>query len=256
MRYYVIQALGRIGDPKAADALRPLLTNERGQLQEDVAAAIGALKCREAVPELLQQLKVEDNHRSVLPALAEIGDKTVAPELIRRLEAGGCSSCYPDALVRLKSTEAIPSLRKLWEKERAAGGSGVHMAGILAKLGDTSCLVQLLAPGEKDRTTAAAALVRSGDSRGVGPLLESSELSSQTLAFLNALRKPEKTAKLGATKDFRTTYGSRRWRIERFAGGAGFQVRWEGFGTLASKLWATTDVVLDSSENQGTMQAW
>lgn len=103
IRYCAIAALGDMGDPTAAPAVRPFIANADDLVARAAMEAAGAFKDVAAVPDLMTALansKMEDRHPSAANALGEIA----TPEAIAALVAMTESR---DRSVRRLATDAL-----------------------------------------------------------------------------------------------------------------------------------------------------
>lgn len=116
----VLAALGKIGSAEAIPDLLDLLrvTNDP-YIASAVAEALGDIGAAEAAPELLNLLRVTNEKEiasSVARALGKLGSAEAVPDLLNRLrnsEEPEVASAVAEALGKIASEEAIPDLLKV-----------------------------------------------------------------------------------------------------------------------------------------------
>ena len=117
VRFEAILAIARMpADPPLVDALVKVLDGKSPALSVVAAWALGKMGAKNAVPQLRNALH-SSPYRSVqgycARALATLGDATIAPELLARLqreEDDGLNLAYASALGRLQVEDALPLL--------------------------------------------------------------------------------------------------------------------------------------------------
>lgn len=99
-----IRILGQSKDRNALASLRPLLAGNSAELRREVVTAIGNLRTRDAVPDLLAAWKSPDTKTNALAALAQLND-------LRALDAYLEGLASPNAMVRDACRKALVPLR-------------------------------------------------------------------------------------------------------------------------------------------------
>lgn len=86
---YATHVLGEMGTPQDAALVRPLLKSDNQRITESAIIALGYLKDRESVPDLIALLKRKDTRNAVFVAraLAEIGDERAIEPLDKHISA-------------------------------------------------------------------------------------------------------------------------------------------------------------------------
>ena len=147
----------------------------------DLVRELGRVKCRKAVPFLIQMCKDTKDANNAVEALGDIGDRSAIPALMKVLKEGSVNTDYViTALGRLKSKEAVPILIKRFGQCKAAGNSGESDAGsilrALSAIGDKRAVepIEEYLKGESPRCSSLArrVLVRLKSPDPVGGLLE------------------------------------------------------------------------------------
>jgi HEAT repeat protein len=112
VRWQMVRSLGRLGDPRAREAVRRCLSGGDGDLTALAARAAGELGDREAIPLLRRLLKsgFELSRESAANALGLLGDKDSAPAL-RELYY------HRDENLRAAAIEALGRLKEADESE-------------------------------------------------------------------------------------------------------------------------------------------
>lgn len=173
------EALGRTGDPRAADALVDALQDEARSVREAAAAALGALGAPRAVEPLLALLRDEgwSVRKAAADALGKLGDlQAVAPliELLRDPDRS-VRRAAAAALGALGDARAVEPLIEALQDEDALVREDAARA--LGMLGDPRAVEPLLAAAsaadqeQAVRAAAVAALGRTGDTRVIDPLM-------------------------------------------------------------------------------------
>ena len=117
-------ALGRLGDRRAADALIKCLTDEDYYVRAATAEALGELGDKRALEALAKALKDDDDHvvKKFIHALAEIGDEralTAAAVAARRVvDPDSETQLHIDvlnSLAKLGGAKAVPHLIEMFD---------------------------------------------------------------------------------------------------------------------------------------------
>jgi HEAT repeat protein len=149
VRFEAILAIARMPpDPRLIAALVDVLQSKSPALSVVAAWAIGKMGAKEAVGPLRHAL--DSRYRSVqgysARALATLGERSVAPELLERLKYetdAGLALAYLSALGKLGVKEALPAMfSRLAECDDSAIGAEVALA-IARILGDERSYIQL-----------------------------------------------------------------------------------------------------------------
>ena len=121
VRWQVVRALGRLGDPRAREAVRKRLTDKDGDLVVLAALAAGQLGDQDAIPELRKLLAsgFELNRENAAYALGMLGDSESAPALRKMLadRDENLRAAAAEALGRLKDPAAVPLLKAMAESD-------------------------------------------------------------------------------------------------------------------------------------------
>jgi HEAT repeat protein len=123
LRTLIVLALGQIGDPSAAPALREALGNPREARQAEVISSLAALRDRESVPRLIDQLLEAPDpviqHAAAI-ALGEIGDHDATLPLTAALHNGDLYVRLSAArgLTQLGGLQALSSVREAHESAK------------------------------------------------------------------------------------------------------------------------------------------
>lgn len=148
-KMFIVKALGKIGDPKAIEALIHCLHNE--DVQDDAIRALGNFG-----PEALKQLMkvINDNNndldirRAAIKVLGEIGDSSILDILIMLL-----MDTHEDIFIRIAVIDSLGQI-----------GDSIVLEDLLLLLMDTN-------KDEDIRKAAIEALGQIGDKRAINPLL-------------------------------------------------------------------------------------
>lgn len=105
LRLAAVEALGRIGRPAAVDALRVSLTSATVDERRAAVRALGQLRARSAVPELLAAWSSPESRDDAFAALCRISD-------LRALEVYLDGLASPDATRREEARKACEPLRR------------------------------------------------------------------------------------------------------------------------------------------------
>jgi HEAT repeat protein len=174
LRSDAAEALGRIGGPRAVDALIPYL--EDPEMKWDAAEALGMIGDPRAVGPLL---RVIENPRTglqseVIEALGKIGDPAAIPHLIKALED-------PSKYIRWDVEEALgkmgkPAVPSLVEAlHHSLPHVREHAANALGAIADPEAVEPLISllkgKDERLRWEAAEALGKIGSLTAVEPLI-------------------------------------------------------------------------------------
>jgi HEAT repeat protein len=141
-RHLAAKALGQIGDPGAAPALLAALEDEKSSVRCAAAESLGSLKIAAAVPALVTMLDEDgrEARQAAARALGEIGDPTAVPALIQALadHERSVSSAAVVALGRIGDPSPIPELRPLLQESEIGHIYELDLAVMeaLARLGD------------------------------------------------------------------------------------------------------------------------
>jgi HEAT repeat protein len=114
LRSYALKMLGQIGDPRAMEALLPLLSDPGSA---EYAAAIGVLEklaSPETVPVLIRALEHQPPHSPIGDILSRMG-KAALPALVEQFEDGTLPIQYTaiEVLGKAGDRSAIPILKKV-----------------------------------------------------------------------------------------------------------------------------------------------
>ncbi|MDY0059021.1 MAG: HEAT repeat domain-containing protein [Myxococcota bacterium] len=96
----IANALGKLGDPAALDALKRLSKATDAYVQLQAVRALARLKTPEAVESFLQVIDTSDNAKAIKAALVALGDQgtvSAAPTLVRMLFVEKKASFYREA---------------------------------------------------------------------------------------------------------------------------------------------------------------
>ncbi|HEX5136299.1 MAG TPA: HEAT repeat domain-containing protein, partial [Planctomycetota bacterium] len=132
-------ALGGLGDPAAAPALRPLLEDPDRDVVASAAQALGRLDDRASVPAMeaaLRRATFVESRRDLAAALATLGSAAGVPALLEGLdypddlirksifdaffEVTGLHESYDPDAPRLTRLEALARLQSAWAREGAS----------------------------------------------------------------------------------------------------------------------------------------
>jgi HEAT repeat protein len=130
IRHYLTQALGRLGDDRALEALLLALKDRDLMVREDAAAALSRYNSQAAFEALLAALQQKDDVRSWMvrrfaaEALGRLGDRRAVPALLVALRDGSdlVRPAVARALGQLGDRSAIGALKR-------ARHSGPHRKG-------------------------------------------------------------------------------------------------------------------------------
>ncbi len=170
LRQIAASALGRIGSPRAADALIESLSDKNRDVRDRAVHALGLIRTEKAVEALILMFEQESGHnfRAAAVALGRIGSKTALDPLIAALDTTDMWSrkAVVSALGSLGSEKAVdPLLNLLKEEELDARVKREIMVAFL-KIGSKRTLGALQEALDDDdsevRLYAAEALKRLG----------------------------------------------------------------------------------------------
>ena len=142
---YLVEALGRLGDPRAGQALIDTLdrcgydySKYISRVIDSTAEALGHLGVVGAIPHLLAQLHRKGflDVASIARALKQLGDTLAAPALIELLDSAGSDRRVryraADVLEVLEDPAAVPALiRALEDEEPGVRSSAASALGRL-----------------------------------------------------------------------------------------------------------------------------
>ena len=117
LRRVAVRAMGRIGDPRAADWLQNRLMHEgNDEVRAEAAFALGILGEKEVVPTLVDHLRNEHNRAVLGQVLLALGrlqatDHTAAVAEALQHAAVGVRERAAEALALLEDPAALPALR-------------------------------------------------------------------------------------------------------------------------------------------------
>jgi HEAT repeat protein len=173
-------ALGRIGDNRAVPALIKALKDP--EFVDPAAYALGEIGNKSAIQPLRAMLYAGSRISiSAATALAKLGDEEVAAALLKI--AAGNYSAYKDrrdalrALADLGNKSVIPELNKIWEHNSDINIRASAAYAITKLTGDEKAfafLIDTVLSNEKPfrKEVAASALGEIGDKRAVEPLMK------------------------------------------------------------------------------------
>ena len=187
----VASALGELGDPRAAPALRGLLPNRDTSVHTSAIRALGQLRDRDSVPLLLGLMEQgitnapasasgrqrsygptsnwdwENTRQTLAEALGRIGDRRATLTLVRALTNVVQDfelEKFIEAFAMLGHSQAIPALQTIMADHPKLAKD---VAGVLVLLGHQSVTRELTAllgaPEREKRVAAALALANLGD---------------------------------------------------------------------------------------------
>ncbi len=177
VRFEAIISISRMGtDPRLVDAVTHILDGTELSLSNISAWALGRMGDERALPSLRNGLN--SKYRSIIAhcarSLGTLGDQTVAPELLERIQSEtdkGLRIAYASALGNLRTTEAIDPLFHLLETVEN-DGARMEIALSLARiLGNEQQFIRLLRRMRQDRGTTASQVI-SSYKRKAGRLLD------------------------------------------------------------------------------------
>ncbi len=162
---FALQVLSRIGDPAAAPSIIPLARHSDLNVAQSAIEALGQLRCREAVPALLELLRGELwLQLAALDALGAIGDARAIGPLVDLVPDSVVAEPALQALQRLAAPESLePLLNRLTiVREQSLRDALLLAVGVVIDL-------------HPDPAPAAAGLARElalGHGEGLLPYLE------------------------------------------------------------------------------------
>jgi HEAT repeat protein len=188
VRWWIVSALGTLGERCVAPRLLELLVDERLKpiVRIGIAGVLWTLVERSAVPRLLELLADPgldpDVRGSIAAALGELGERSAVPRLLELLADEGIDSdvrgSIAVALGELGERSVVPRLLELLADEKLDFGVRERIAAALGKLGERSVVsrqLELLADegiGSDVRVRIAVALGALGERCVVPRLLE------------------------------------------------------------------------------------
>ncbi|MDP2223025.1 HEAT repeat domain-containing protein [Nitrosomonas sp.] len=193
LRSSAAEALGKIGDKTAVDALILTLQDEDSTVRWRTISALGEIGDKTAVDALILALKDEDSdfRRNVAEALKEIGDKTTVDALILALEDEDPSvrSSAANSLWEIGDKTAVDALILALEDEDPY--VRFYAALAMGKIGDKSAIDALMILALKDedsnvRSSAALALGEIGDKTAVDALILTLQDEDSTVRWRTA----------------------------------------------------------------------
>ena len=167
VRFEAIISIARMGsDPRLVDALCHILDGTELSLSNIAAWALGRMGDERALPSLRNGLN--SNYRSIVAhcarSLGTLGDQTVAPELLERLQNEtdkGLRIAYASALGNLRTNEAIDPLFHLLEMAENEGARMEIALSMARILGNEQQFIRLLRRMREDRGTTASQVISS-----------------------------------------------------------------------------------------------
>jgi HEAT repeat protein len=177
VRESTVEALGRIGNPQAVDALITVLKQGGEYIRAIAAVALGKIGSSEAVSALIQTLSEELGcvGRSAASALAEIGNPQAVNALITALshEKGDIRASAASALGRINNSQAVEALIIALNEEDSFVRSSATSA--LGEIGSPEAVQALIiALSDEDRFVrkrVAKALSKIGSPHAVSALI-------------------------------------------------------------------------------------
>ena len=177
LRKCAAAALGNAKDPRAAAALKPLLTDEDSELRLTAVEALGKTPGPEAFQSLLDTLKHSepDMRASAADALGERKDRRAVAPLLAALpgEDKDVRSAILRALIEMPDPRSFEPALALLKDEKSEFRE--EAAGLLAKLGKPGADVLLAAVKDENshlRGAAASVLSEVSDPRVIPTLFE------------------------------------------------------------------------------------
>ncbi len=167
VRFESIIAISRMGsDPRLVDAVSHILDGTELSLSNISAWALGRMGDERALPSLRNGMN--SSYRSIIAhcarSLGTLGDQTVAPELLKRIQSEkdkGLLIAYASALGNLRTVEAIEPLFHLLEMTENEGAR-MEIALSLARILDgEQHFIRLLRRMRQDRGTTASQVISS-----------------------------------------------------------------------------------------------
>ena len=153
IKYEIVEALGKIGDPDLIETLIQAMANGDPVMRFRAGRALVRMgsPAVEELARLLQEHPNEDVRRSSAEALVQIGDARAAPILIAALHDDNnlVRKAATEALGKLKDSRAVAPLCETLEADNwfVAGGA----ADALAQIGDEQAISPLLKALGDDR---------------------------------------------------------------------------------------------------------
>jgi len=98
-----MEALGKIGEERAAEIIIPLLKDDDQEIREAAIEVLGKLKSRDSVPFLIAILPKKETRLTTIWALGNIGDKTAIPVLATLLKSD-------DKFVRYNASRSLQKI--------------------------------------------------------------------------------------------------------------------------------------------------
>jgi HEAT repeat protein len=198
-----LEALGRIGDPKAVACVEEMLKDERGSVRREAASALAVLGSVPSVHKLIAALDDSDVHVVLQAAssLGDLGDPRAVPALCKLVDDANSdlASAAAEALGRIGNTDAVETLLAVMQTD---GWARYHAAIALGQIGDGraySSLVAALRDTDAGiRCAAIEGLGRLGDRRCIG-LLEDLRATDDGRFLMGSVRHfaGEALARLG-----------------------------------------------------------
>ncbi|GAA2164246.1 HEAT repeat protein [Humibacillus xanthopallidus] len=142
-RWYASEALSRVADPRAADALLAALGDESDVVRKAAVAALGGMRDVRAVDPLLGILADprDDVRGAAVAALGEIGDRRAVEPLVGEL-TGEWSGLAVDALGQIGDVRAVEALCQVMFD--ASWRPRWRAADVLGDLGDVRAVESLI----------------------------------------------------------------------------------------------------------------
>jgi len=205
VRLQAADALGHVSEeqaPRARQALRPLLRDDRPDVRYTAALSLGELKDREALEALVEQME-GDGHpmprQAATIALGMLADPRAVPALLRALKSGPPDARFQAAtsLAQVDPAAAQEPLRRaLADDDREGRASAASALGDLGDRSAASALRPLLDdPFPAVQLEAAVALARLGDRGGSAVLaVQLGESESALIAAEHLFRCPDPSA--------------------------------------------------------------
>jgi MFS family permease len=162
VRFEAIISIARMdSDPRLIDALTHMLEGTELSLTAMAAWALGRMGDESALPPL--RIGLNSDYRSIRAqcarALATLGDTTIVPMLLERLQAEtdkGLKVAYSAALGRLEAPEAIDLLFKILD-ETENDGARMELALSIARItGHEQPFIRLLRSARHDKATTVS----------------------------------------------------------------------------------------------------